>query len=95
MKIKWFHILLAVFISSGISAQPTTWDNLTIPLPSGWSIKQKDGIFQYSNYNIRGMEPFSISLFPAQHYAGKMDTLFAHAWNLYVTEPYPVKEPPR
>jgi hypothetical protein len=79
-------IVLAIITSSLVaSAQMRAWDKLMINLPEGWSSKQKDGNYQYSNYNQAGSEPFAITFFAAQPFSGKPDTLFAFVWNQKVS----------
>jgi hypothetical protein len=79
-------ILLTIFATTmGAYAQMRAWGNLMVSLPEGWSSNQKDGNYQYSNYNMAGTEPFAITFFAAQPFTGKPDTLFANVWNQKVS----------
>jgi hypothetical protein len=97
MVVRKLCIIIFVVVANflGASAQMKAWDKLQIGVPEGWSSKQKDGHFQYSNYNLGEGEPFAITLFSAQPYEGKPDTLFAHVWKTHVTDPPVAKEIPR
>ena len=66
-----------------------------INLPGGWGSKMKAGNFVYSNYNIMGSEPFSITLFKPEAFSGKPDSLFYNAWKKYLAEVIPTPDVPR
>ena len=75
--------------------QSRPWGKLEIQVSEGWSIKQKAGFVQLSNYNLTNAEPFTITLFENQSYNGKPDTLFAYAWKRFVTSPPTAPEIPK
>jgi hypothetical protein len=66
-----------------------------ISLPAGWGSNMKAGNFIYSNYNITGTEPFSITLFKPEAFSGKPDSLFYEAWKKYLTPLLPTTDIPR
>lgn len=77
------------------NAQSTHWGQLMINLPGGWGSNMKAGNFVYSNYNIKGSEPFSITLFKPEVFSGKTDSLFYEAWKKYLTPVLPAPDIPR
>ena len=76
-------------------AQSTHWGQLLINLPAGWGSNMKAGNFVYSNYNIKGSEPFSITLFKPEAFSGTPDSLFYEAWKKYLAPLLPTPEVPR
>ncbi len=87
-----FYLTLVCF---SVAAQNRTWGKLQISVSEGWSVKQKAGFVQLSNYNLANAEPFTITLFDNQPFNGKPDTLFAVAWKKFVTMPPQSAEMPR
>jgi hypothetical protein len=81
------RILVLVFflvLSNWCMAQAFQWDGLLVYLPEGWSSKNNRGAITYSNYNQQPQFLQSITLFPAQRFEGRPDTLFAHVWKQLV-----------
>lgn len=77
------------------SAQKISWGQLIIDIPEGWSSNMKAGNATYSNYNIQGSEPFSITLFKPESLTGKTDSLFSEAWTKYLSREVPGTPSPR
>ena len=89
LKLPLLFVLLIMGVGAG--AQKRVWGKLIIPVSDAWSIKQKNGVVELSNYSLHNAEPFTISLFENKPYTGKADSLFALAWRTFVN-PSPASE---
>lgn len=97
MKIgKPFAAFYFLFLLSLPSfAQNKQWGQVIINLPEGWGTNMKAGNTIYSNYNIQGSEPFSITLFKPEPLTGNTDSLFSEAWRKYLATELPGTVSPR
>lgn len=77
--------LLLLLIVPVAWAQALQFDKLRIPeVPAGWSKQTTLTSLSYSNFNVKGSSPFSITLFKGQAYSGKQDAAFALAWRKWL-----------
>lgn len=77
---KSLFIVVSLLAALNGFTQYYKWNQLAIALPDGWSTKTTEGALTYSNYNLQPAQLQSFTLFPAQPFSGKPDTLFPLVW---------------
>lgn len=81
---KQFLVLLFGFV--GWQALPAqTFDRLQFPsIPSNWSKQLFADKIQFANYNIRGENPISITMYRSVAFSGKPEAGFQQLWRQYL-----------
>jgi hypothetical protein len=96
MKILHSIVIASILLIGQQSfCQNRVWGKLLISVSESWSVKQKGGVVELSNYTIQGADPFNIILFENKPYEGKPDSLFATAWRNHIGQPAPGKTIPK